>query len=571
MKSLSRGHLLSGLTNVLRLPGYFTLEAWLLSSSEKTTLQQIVTAIALILAAALILLQNGHLFLLYKSLIGGFLLLVMYFYALAIMDWIADSIETNDLDIIKTYVALYAIGLLVVYLFRHRRLRNSFLLAYTLITVTKHLGFRFTISQYTRYCLNGLILSHLIPLAVDVFYLVIKILTNKLKTWVYLAKNSCIPDLYHFIKSFVDSIVLPSQLFLFSMVSFIFNICYYMTWPVDAKVTLSQLGWVKFLSLCAGECYKTPLGLVATSIAISYVFYYLNAMVNVYLYGLRKYSTRDDYVNGWVEGLVVFLISIRSGILTTYNAMEYKVLLKRAFVIRITLLFAVAVFLNGTYEKYDSVILSFSTSLTAKLFKHFRALLLYFLLMICSLSVAFTISQLVHISVGIPVIIICLSTSLQVLASIATYGLFLYDGARSCPLENLEDSVYYIRSTVRVIDFLGSVILACTGVWVIKTEGLSWIQTPMLILHCFVNVWQRLQYGWKSFLQRREAMRKVDSLASATKKKINDHDDVCPVCFHIMSSAKITPCGHFYHRACLKKWSYIRDSCPLCSRKIFFQ
>ncbi|XP_062568343.1 RING finger protein 145-like [Saccostrea cucullata] len=304
-----------------------------------------------------------------------------------------------------------------------------------------------------------------------------------------------------------------------------------MSWPVDVNVTLTELAWLRFLSLCAAECCKTSLGLVATSIVISYVFYYLNVLVNVYIYGLREYSTRYGCVNGWVEGLLVFLMCVRSGILTNYNAMEYKVLLKRAFVIRITLLFAVTVFLKVTYEKYESVILSFSSSPTEKLFKHFRALLLYIIFMICSLVVAFTTSQLVHITVCIPVIIICLSTSLQILASIATYGLFLYDGSRSCPLENLDDSVYYIRSTVRVIDFLGSVILACTGVWVIKTEGLSWIQTPMLILHCFINVWQRFQNGWKSFLQRREAMRKVDSLASATKTQLSNHDDVCPICF----------------------------------------
>lgn len=31
-----------------------------------------------------------------------------------------------------------------------------------------------------------------------------------------------------------------------------------------------------------------------------------------------------------------------------------------------------------------------------------------------------------------------------------------------------------------------------------------------------------------------------------------------------MKSAVITPCGHFFHAACLKKWLYVQESCPLC-------
>lgn len=31
-----------------------------------------------------------------------------------------------------------------------------------------------------------------------------------------------------------------------------------------------------------------------------------------------------------------------------------------------------------------------------------------------------------------------------------------------------------------------------------------------------------------------------------------------------MKSAVITPCGHFFHAGCLKKWLYVQESCPLC-------
>lgn len=31
-----------------------------------------------------------------------------------------------------------------------------------------------------------------------------------------------------------------------------------------------------------------------------------------------------------------------------------------------------------------------------------------------------------------------------------------------------------------------------------------------------------------------------------------------------MKSAVITPCSHFFHSGCLKKWLYVQETCPLC-------
>ena len=36
----------------------------------------------------------------------------------------------------------------------------------------------------------------------------------------------------------------------------------------------------------------------------------------------------------------------------------------------------------------------------------------------------------------------------------------------------------------------------------------------------------------------------------------------------MLNSAKVTPCGHFFHGGCLKKWLFVQDHCPLCSAKI---
>lgn len=35
-----------------------------------------------------------------------------------------------------------------------------------------------------------------------------------------------------------------------------------------------------------------------------------------------------------------------------------------------------------------------------------------------------------------------------------------------------------------------------------------------------------------------------------------------------MKSAVITPCSHFFHAGCLKKWLYVQETCPLCHAQL---
>lgn len=35
-----------------------------------------------------------------------------------------------------------------------------------------------------------------------------------------------------------------------------------------------------------------------------------------------------------------------------------------------------------------------------------------------------------------------------------------------------------------------------------------------------------------------------------------------------MNTAVITPCSHFFHAGCLKKWLYVQETCPLCHSQL---
>lgn len=94
------------------------------------------------------------------------------------------------------------------------------------------------------------------------------------------------------------------------------------------------------------------------------------------------------------------------------------------------------------------------------------------------------------------------------------YTLFMYDSIRTEPWENLDDVIYLARAITRVMEFIVAVFVVLYGVIESLFGEWSWFNSAILIVHCYFNVWQRLQSGWKSFLLRWEAVKKVNVLDS---------------------------------------------------------
>ena len=165
----------------------------------------------------------------------------------------------------------------------------------------------------------------------------------------------------------------------------------------------------------------------------------------------------------------------------------------------------------------------------------------------------------------------CLLTSVQVLGCLLVSTMFLIDTWRTTHWEHLDDAVYYARASIRVLEFLDALFFVAAGIYESIDGTWGFMNSFILFVHAYFNVWYRLQSGWKSFLQRQQALKKVKSLPEATKEQIAEYNDVCAVCYSDLESARITPCGHFYHTACLHKWLFVQDTCPMCHQDIFKQ
>lgn len=353
------------------------------------------------------------------------------------------------------------------------------------------------------------------------------------------------------------AVMLPVQLLIFWTCLFSSQIFVFFK-----SKNISTDGLTLFLLAAMGECCATPVSLFALCIAISYFSYYVLTLTKVFLLGWDGLVQDNDLLRGWTEGFTMLLIALQTGLLDLKP-------LERAFLMSILLFIVVSSLVQSMYEITDPILLVLSASHSRSLSKHLRVLALCTVLWVVPLYMTYAICQYFSLDFWLMIIVSsCILTSVQVIGSLLIYWLFLYDTFRAETWERLDDVVYYIRSTVRVLEFVVAVFVVCFGIKESIYSEWSWINSGVLIIHCYFNVWQRLQCGWKTFLLRREAVEKIESLPEATDEELSQHNDVCAICFQSLTSARITNCGHFFHGCCLRKWLYVKDSCPLCHQSI---
>lgn len=156
--------------------------------------------------------------------------------------------------------------------------------------------------------------------------------------------------------------------------------------------------------------------------------------------------------------------------------------------------------------------------------------------------------------------------------SLTVYGLFMADGFSNVLWEKLDDYVYYVRSTGNIMEFLFGVVMFGNGAYTMMFESGSKIRACMMCLHAYFNIYLQAKNGWKTFINRRTAVKKINSLPEVRGDQLGRIEDVCAICYQeFATSARITPCHHYFHALCLRKWLYIQDTCPMCHQRVYVE
>ncbi|XP_067280942.1 E3 ubiquitin-protein ligase RNF139 [Pseudorasbora parva] len=319
--------------------------------------------------------------------------------------------------------------------------------------------------------------------------------------------------------------------------------------------------WDLFSNLIISGCDST-LTVLGMSAVISSLAHYLGLSILAFIGSTEE----EDKRLGFVAPVLFFILALQTG-LSGLKPEERLVRLSRNMCLLLT---AILHFIHGMT---DPVLMSLSASHVSSVRRHVPVLLVSLALFTLPVLLSIVLwHQFVLNTWLFAVTAFCVELCLKVLVSLTVYALFMIDGFYNVLWEKLDDYVYYVRSTGNVIEFVFGVIMFGNGAYTMMFESGSKIRACMMCLHAYFNIYLQAKNGWKTFINRRTAVKKINSLPEVKGARLRDVEDVCAICYQEFgASARITPCHHYFHALCLRKWLYIQDTCPMCHQRVYIE
>jgi len=328
--------------------------------------------------------------------------------------------------------------------------------------------------------------------------------------------------------------------------------------PISPMVNMMSLfNCVKEALIKGSETIISVLGM--TSI-VSNMSHWLGVLFQLIL----KTEDDEDKSVASVSAVLFFVLALQTGL----TGMESE---KRFHQICKNLCLLLTAILHFIHSMVQPVLMSLSASRSSNRYSHIRALSICLFLVLAPTLLVYVLW--IHFKAGtwlLAVTAFCIEVVVKVFVTITVYALFMWDAhCQDGMWESLDDWVYYIRGFGSTVEFCFAVFLFFNGGWILVFESGGTIRAVMMLIHAYFNIWSEAKSGWSTFIKRRTAVAKIDSLNDATKEEIEKHNDVCAICYQEMVAAKLTKCKHMFHAICLRKWLYMQDNCPMCHEKLY--
>lgn len=110
---------------------------------------------------------------------------------------------------------------------------------------------------------------------------------------------------------------------------------------------------------------------------------------------------------------------------------------------------------------------------------------------------------------------------------------------RKVPMENMDDVIYCVNGTYRMLEFVVALCVVAYGVCETVFGEWTVMGSTIVLVHSYYNVWLRAQLGWQSFLLRRDAVNKIKSLPTASEQQLQQHNDICSICYQVRVVMKL--------------------------------
>ena len=246
----------------------------------------------------------------------------------------------------------------------------------------------------------------------------------------------------------------------------------------------------------------------------------------------------------------------------------------RASAVSLLPVFGAAVILRLLMAVTSPVLASLPAANT-NLYRHAPPLTINLCGLVLPLTVVYNLlntGPLIPCTWSLAVLATCLVTSVQGLVNISTYIIITWDLQQTKENPNTEELKHHLRVLQRAVNLLYAVAVIASAICenvLLKFKNWPALNSIILLVN-LGDVGCRVRKFVSLYLARRDRQRKLNSsLTTATESQLAEHGDICSICYLNMENpeAVMTPCSHFFHRVCLKKWiiSQQRDNCPHCT------
>lgn len=330
---------------------------------------------------------------------------------------------------------------------------------------------------------------------------------------------------------------------------------------IYVDVVDKERGWEHagaiFLSAIA-ESTSTPLSLLALALTVSHVCK-LVVHIAQWAVGDRREHGHVLAHGGYTEALTLVFLCAQTGLLGMRTE-------QKAFLLGLVLFIVMSALLQSLFELLEPQLLALAATRTAPRSRHSRSLMLAAFLTVAPICMASAISRFLPIDLWCVIIVSnCLLTTLHTVSTTVVYGLIVVETRSVEPWELCDDLIFICKTSTRLLEIALALIVVVYGIYASLTGQWTLASIAVLGFHTYFNVWCRVKVGLASVRARRAALQNLSQLMRAPKHMLEEKGDVCAICFLDMrEEARITPCNHLFHGACLRKWLNVKQVCPLC-------
>uniref|UniRef100_A0A0N5AWI0 Large ribosomal subunit protein bL19m n=1 Tax=Syphacia muris TaxID=451379 RepID=A0A0N5AWI0_9BILA len=306
----------------------------------------------------------------------------------------------------------------------------------------------------------------------------------------------------------------------------------------------------KFIALtlsAIAESTITPLSLLAFALTVKYGCSFLIKLSRRVVGG--NYESDHFLIHtGYTEVLILVFLCSQTGFLS-------MPLGQKAFLLGLMFLIVISSLLQSVYKLLKTRLMELGGTPVFLFNVHLPSLLLAAVLFSSCVLVAVVITN--YLPTDLWSVIMAsdsILTALRILSVVIIYALTVLETRMSEYCESCEGMIFFTKLATYALELVLTACIVIYGVYSLFEEQWSLVKCLMLVFHSYFNIWKAVQKIITNLKIRWAAKKNMSLLPKASLFLLREKKDFCAICCEEMVfEARITPCKHFFHEACLRR------------------